>query len=190
MAMTNERRGRLFVISAPSGTGKSTIIRELIARRPELIFSVSATTRPPRGGEQEGVEYRFIAREVFDRMARHGAFLEYAEFVGNMYGTPKQPILEHLERGEDVILDIDVQGAEQVRRALPEAVLIFIAPPEFEELERRIRRRGAMDEETIRRRLERAEAELALAEGFDGVVVNDDVSRAADAIIAIMERGI
>jgi guanylate kinase len=181
-------RGRLLIISAPSGTGKSTVIRQVLKLRPSLRFSVSATTREKRAGEENGREYHFISRPEFEKMIVNGELFEYAEYVGNYYGTPRKPIEESLARGEDVILDIEVQGAEQVRKALPETVALFIVPPDIEELERRLRQRGTDAEEKLRARLEIARAELESVQKYDSVVVNDDVERAAREIVSIIDK--
>jgi guanylate kinase len=142
------KKGKLYIISAPSGTGKSTVIRCLMKLRKNLFFSVSATTRRPRPEERDGREYHFISREQFEDMIGHNEFLEYAEYVGNYYGTPIQPIRDHIEKGFDVILDIDVQGHRQIIEKMPEAVSVFLAPPSLEELENRLRKRGR----TVKRR--------------------------------------
>ncbi|MEL4105931.1 guanylate kinase [Oscillospiraceae bacterium WX1] len=185
--MRNKRRGRLFIISAPSGTGKSTVIARLMQMNQELVFSVSATTRPPRQGEADGISYRFLTREAFEDCIRTGDFLEYAEYVGSYYGTPKKAVLDHLAAGEDVILDIDVVGCKQVKAAMPEAVTIFIVPPSMEELERRLRSRGTDDEEKLAGRLLRARSELLEKDGYDYVVVNDTVETASREILHIMD---
>jgi guanylate kinase len=156
--------------------------------RSDLYFSVSATTRTARRGETDGVSYLFISHELFQEMLRHNEFLEYAEYVGNYYGTPKKPVLEHIEHGSDIILDIDVQGCKQVHQAMPEAVTIFIIPPSLEELERRLRGRGTDSEEKMKKRLERAIMELGEKDSYDYVVVNDSVEKAAQEILEIMAR--
>ncbi len=169
--------GVLIVVSAPSGCGKSTIIHRLMQVREKLCFSHSATTRAPREGEQDGVDYFFVSRDTFQSMIRAGEFLEYAEYVGNYYGTPKFAVDERLEAGCDVYLDIEVQGAMQVKRQRPETLLIFLMPPSMQELERRLVGRGQDDMDTIHRRLHEAERECAMRDAFDYVVVNDDVER-------------
>ena len=155
-------KGILVIVSAPSGCGKSTVLRCLMQKRPKLHFSVSATTRQPRAGERDGVEYFFVTRERFMQMVEEDAFLEHAEFVGNHYGTPRAEVEQRLEDGYDVYLDIDVQGALQVRAKRPETLLIFILPPSMEELERRLISRGKDDMETIRRRLAEAARECSV----------------------------
>ncbi len=174
--------GVLIVVSAPSGCGKSTIIHRLMQVREKLCFSRSATTRAPREGEQDGVDYFFVSRDTFQSMIRAGEFLEYAEYVGNYYGTPKFAVDERLEAGCDVYLDIEVQGAMQVKRQRPETLLIFLMPPSMQELERRLVGRGQDDMDTIHRRLHEAERECAMRDAFDYVVVNDDVERAVEEI--------
>ncbi len=186
--MKDKKPGRLFIISAPSGTGKSTVIQKLMETRPNLYFSVSATTRPPRPGEKDGLSYRFINHEQFEELIRSDELLEHAEYVGNYYGTPKAPVLEHIGSGNDIILDIDVQGCKQVKKAMPEAVTIFIVPPSLEELERRLRSRGTDSEEKMQKRLERAITELGEKDTYDYVVVNDSVEKAAQEILEIMAR--
>jgi guanylate kinase len=173
-------RGYLFIVSSPSGGGKTTLIRRLLAKPPgePLRFSVSHTTRPRRDGEGDGREYHFVSAADFEKMARAGEFLEHNEVHGNFYGTAKAEVLPRLAAGEDVILDIDVQGARDIRQAIPEAVSIFIVPSSVEELERRLRMRGLDGEDAIRKRLINAAKEIAQAEDFQYVIVNDDLDRA------------
>jgi guanylate kinase len=168
--------------------GKGTVVRRLLALRPDLVYSVSCTTREPREGEVEGVDYRFVAPEEFDDLVRRGAFLEWAEVFGHRYGTLRAPIAEALERGRDVILEIDVQGAAAVRRDFPQAVLVFLVPPSEEELARRLRRRRTESEEELAGRLARAREELGEAAWFDHVVVNDRVEEAAARVASIIDR--
>ena len=184
----NSKQGRLFVISAPSGAGKGTIIKRLLELRPGLVLSVSATTRAPRVGETDGVSYFFTTREKFEEMIAHGEFLEYAEYVGEYYGTPKKPVHEQLEAGKDVLLEIEVQGARQVLAAEPNAVSIFIIPPSMEELERRLRGRGTDSEEKLVARLQQAQIELGYKNEYDYVVVNDEVDRVSDEILTIIDN--
>jgi guanylate kinase len=183
------RRGRLIVIAGPSGVGKGTVVRRLLARDPEgLVLSVSATTRPARPGEVPGTDYAFVTDAEFDRMIHDGELLEWAEIVGHRSGTPRAFVEGQLAAGRDVVLEIDVQGAAQVRDRVPDALLVFLLPPSFEELETRLRSRGTETEDRIRRRLHTAEWELQQSGWFDHVVVNDDVERAADEVAAIIER--
>jgi guanylate kinase len=170
---------KVFVITGPSGVGKGTLIRELLRRVPGLELSVSATTRPPREGEVDGCDYHFLDREEFDRQAREGAFLEHATFSGNRYGTLRSEVARRLAAGASVVLEIEVQGARQVRAAMPESVQVFIAPPAPEALRERLTRRGTDSADQIDERLRTAEIELQAQEEFQHVVVNDDVERAA-----------
>ncbi len=170
---------RLFVITGPSGVGKGTLIAELLRRLPELRLSVSATTRSPRPGEREGREYHFLSAEEFDRLAREGAFLEHATYGGNRYGTLRSEVDRELAAGRSVVLEIEVQGARQVRAAVPESVQVFIAPPAPGALRERLEGRGTDAPEAIEERLRTAERELAAQSEFPYVVVNDDVARAA-----------
>ena len=180
------RAGKTFIISGPSGVGKSTVLKKLFEGRDDLYFSVSATTRAPREGEQDGVHYHFIDVERFQKLIKEDAFLEYAEYVGNFYGTPKKFVDEAMAQGRDVILDIEVQGAIQVCSKRPETVRIFIAPPSWEELERRLRSRGTDSDEKIQKRLLRAKTELQTADVYNYFVINDTVERAVREIDAIM----
>lgn len=169
---------RLTVITGPSGVGKGTLVAELLRRHPEIWLSVSATTRAPRPGEEEGGSYFFLSRERFEQLVRDGGLLEWAEFAGNLYGTPRLPVEEHLAAGRTVLLEIELEGARQVRRTFPAGYQLFIKPPSLEELERRIRGRGTDSEEAIRRRLQRATVELAAEGEFDAVLVNGDLEQA------------
>jgi guanylate kinase len=184
----NNTKGKLVVISAPSGTGKGTVIGELLKRRPEFAFSVSATTRSPRAGEEDGVAYHFLTQEIFRKMISKGEFLEYAQYVGEYYGTPAGPIMDCINSGITILLDIEVQGAKQVMSKDLDAITIFIVPPDMKELEKRLRGRGTDSEEKLAARLKRAAQELEEKCHYDHVVVNDKVSRAADEILSILER--
>lgn len=180
------RRGKTFIICGPSGVGKGTVVARLLASDPTLYFSVSATTRAPRNGEVDGVHYHFLSREQFQQWIAEDAFLEHAEFVGNYYGTPKKYVDAAMELGRDVLLDIEIQGAEQVHRQRPEVVRIYVAPPSWAELERRLIGRGTEDMEKVRSRLERGKQEFAAASSFDYFVINDTVDNAVTEIRAIM----
>lgn len=196
--------GIVFIISAPSGSGKSTLTNELRRIVPHLDFSVSYTTRPPRGSEQSGREYFFVSREEFERMIREDEFLEYAEVFGNYYGTAKRFLREATARGHDLLLDIDVQGAAQVKQRLPEAISIFVLPPSREELERRLRRRSEADdqlqrqlrgdgaklfntENIIQRRLQTASREIENFCQYDYILVNDRLEESIDILTSIVE---
>ena len=179
-------KGRAFIISGPSGVGKSTVLKALMEQRNNLYFSVSATTRDPRPGEQDGVHYHFLDRDTFQQWIEEDEFLEHAEFVGNCYGTPRKYVYEAMERGQDVILDIEVQGAAQVAAKMPEVVRIFVAPPSWAELERRLTERGTETPEKIQGRLARAKEEVKLAGTYDYFVTNDSVENAALELDAIM----
>lgn len=164
--------GNLFVVAAPSGAGKSSLVKALLELDSHLVVSISHTTRPPRGQEQDGREYRFVDAETFRAMVADGAFFEWAEVHGNLYGTSKAEIETRIRDGQDVVLEIDWQGALQIRRVFPNAILIFILPPSFEELLQRLRRRGEDHDEQIERRMENARHEVAQARHFDFVIIN------------------
>ena len=177
-------RGQLTVITGPSGVGKGTLVAALRQRQPSIWLSISATTRSPRSGERDGEHYFFLDRDDFDQRVAAGGLLEWAEFAGHCYGTPRQPVQEHLDAGRPVLLEIELEGARQVRHSFPEGFQIFIKPPSFEELERRIRGRGTDSDGAIRRRLERAQVELKAEGEFDAVLVNGDLG----AGVADLER--
>jgi guanylate kinase len=179
-------QGLLFIVTAPSGAGKSTLVNAVVADDPALALSVSYTTRAPRAGEANGREYHFVDRAAFQRMLDAGEFLESAEVHGNFYATSQKRIAELRAAGRDVVLEIDWQGAEQVRRIFPEAVGIFILPPSLAELERRLRARGKDPDEAIRRRLAAAEAEMGHAGEFDYVIINNDFEEARRDLAAVV----
>jgi guanylate kinase len=170
--------GRLLLITGPSGVGKGTLVARLLERHPGIWLSVSATTRQPRSGEVEGQHYFFLERTAFEKQVNADGFLEWAEFAGNLYGTPRAAVQQRLDAGQTVLLEIELEGARQVRRSFPTGFQVLLRPPSFPELERRIRGRGSDSEEAIRRRLERAREELQAEAEFDAVVVNDDLERA------------
>jgi guanylate kinase len=176
---------RILIVSGPSGSGKSTLVQRL-RDLPDIMFSVSSTTRPPRATESPGKCYDFISEDEFNRRVAAGDFLEYAQVFGrNWYGTPRQTVDEARRTGRDLVLEIDVQGAKQVKEKLPEAIAIFIVPPSRQDLERRLRSRGQDSDEAIARRLERARQEMARSVEYDFVVVNDDLERASNEVLAI-----
>ena len=180
-------RGRLLVISAPSGAGKTTLVRRLMDRRPSLHFSISHTTRPMRRGERHGHDYFFVDKDEFERIRLGGGFLEHAEVFGNRYGTGREQVEQLLASGQDVLLEIDWQGAQQVRENLPECVSIFVLPPSLDELEARLRGRSTDSEEVIRRRLGEAIGDISHWREFDHVIVNDDLDEAVEALLAVVQ---
>ena len=181
---TKMSKGNLFIVTGPSGAGKGTVLGRVMPSMEDLHYSVSATTRAPREGEEDGVNYYFLRKEQFLEMIGQGAFLEHAEYVGNYYGTPAGPVDECLNKGMDVVLEIEVQGALIVKQKRPEAKLVFIIPPSFSDLELRLRSRGT--EETIAKRLEKAREEYQMADQYDYIVLNDKVEKAADELRAII----
>jgi guanylate kinase len=185
---TAGRRGRLIVLAGPSGVGKGAIVARLLAALPDLELSISATTRRPRPREDEGRHYYFVDRADFDRMIEAGGFLEWADIFGERYGTPREPVERALAAGRDVLVEIDVQGARQVKAADPSAYMVFITPPSLDELERRLRTRGTETDEQVKRRLAKASDELAAEPEFDVTVVNDDLERAAREVIQLVDK--
>lgn len=181
-----ERKGKAFIISGPSGVGKSTVLKALFEGRDDLYFSVSATTRDPRPGEVNGQHYHFISPEQFMQWINEDAFLEYAQYVGNFYGTPMRYVDEAMDAGKDVILDIEVQGAMQVIAKRPDTIRIFIAPPDWDELERRLTMRGTDTPEKIQQRLLRAKVEMKTALDYDYFVINSTVENAVTELRAII----
>ena len=182
------QRGTLIVLAGPSGVGKGSVVERLRSRDPDgLAYSVSVTTRAPRPGEVDGVAYRFVSDGAFDQMIANDELLEWAEIVGHRSGTPARFVDDMLAEGRDVILELDVKGAQQVKAAVPEACLIFLLPPSFEELEQRLRGRGTESPDAVERRLATARWELQQEGWFDHRVVNDDLQRAADEVAAIIE---
>lgn len=181
------RKGSLYVFTGPSGAGKGTLLSRLREQDDRLFYSISATTRAPRPGETDGVQYYFLTKADFEEKIAQNAFLEYACYVENYYGTLEAPVNEKLDEGYDVILEIEVQGAMQVHEKRPDAVMVFIAPPSFEELAARLRGRGTEDEEKVLKRLETAKGELEHQHKFDYVIVNDEIDRAVDEIKAIFQ---
>lgn len=186
---TGGEPGRLTVLTGPSGVGKGTLVRALLQRHSELWLSVSATTRAPRDGEVDGVHYFFLGAEDFEQRVQADGFLEWATFAGNRYGTPRGAVEQRLAEGQPVLLEIELEGARQVRRTFPSGQQIFVAPPSFEELERRIRGRGTDTEEAIQRRLARARDELAASGEFDAVLVNGDLETAGQELETLMGLG-
>ena len=179
-------KGKLLVLSGPSGVGKGTVLGELMKRRGDMCFSVSATTRQPREGEVDGVSYFFVTKERFEEMIRNNELLEYAQFVSNSYGTPRAYVEQQLDKGMNVILDIEVQGARNIVNMIPDAVSVYMIPPSYEELERRLRGRGTETEEQIQGRLQTAIDEAKAADFYRYIVVNDNLEAAVNELDAIM----
>lgn len=178
--------GQLIVISGPSGAGKSTVIRKVMNANPNMVFSISATTRPPRDGEVDGVNYYFVDKPCFEEMIANKELLEYAQYVGNYYGSPRDAVYDHLVAGKDVVFDIEVQGAMQIKRICPDAIMIFMVPSTFDEIERRLRGRGTDSEDTVQQRIVAAKNECRYAPDYKYLVINDDTDVAAAEINAIV----
>lgn len=181
------RKGNLFIVSGPSGAGKGTLVKELLHRVPDVWVSVSCTTREPRPGETEGVEYHFVSDEEFDHLIANDGLLEWAKVHYARYGTPRQEVESHIAAGDQVVLEIDPQGAFQVKEKAPASVLVFIEPPSWDELQRRLVNRGSETKEQVEKRLQTARTELELVGKYDHVVINDDVARATDELARIVE---
>lgn len=181
------RRGRLYVFSGPSGVGKGTVLARVLSTRGNVWQSISATTRTPRDGEVDGKSYFFMAREDFQGRAEAGSFLEWAEYAGNLYGTPRESVESHLDAGDDVILEIDVQGAMQIRESMPECILVFIEPPSMDELRRRLEGRGTESAEVVQARLEAAEMELSRKMEYNINLVNESIDDTVRSICEIMD---
>lgn len=179
-------KGGVFIVSGPSGSGKDTVLAELFRNKPDLLFSISSITRPMRPGEREGDKYNFISREKFEDMIKNDELLEHNIFVENYYGTPRKPVEKAVKEGKDIIIEVDVNGAAQIRQKLPEAVSIFIMPPSFAELKRRLIGRGTESEELIEKRLNSALGEIKRANEYDYIIVNDSITAAADDIMAVI----
>lgn len=179
-------KGGVFIVSGPSGSGKDTVLAELFRNKPDLLFSISSITRAMRPGEREGDKYNFISREKFEDMIKNDELLEHNIFVGNYYGTPRKPVETAVSEGKDIIIEVDVNGAAQIRQKLPEAVSIFIMPPSFAELKRRLVGRGTESEELIEKRLDSALGEIKRAAEYDYIIVNDSITAAADDIMSVI----
>ena len=184
--LPSKRSGRLFVIIGPSGVGKGTIVSRLLSIYKKVWLSVSSTTRKPRAGEIHGEHYFFTAREDFNQLIASGGFLEWAEFAGNFYGTPVDAVQTKIKEGRTVLLEIELEGARQVKKSYENAFMIFIAPPDFNELEKRIRGRATDSEMSIKKRLERAQEELKAKEEFDAIVINNDLEKAVKDVALVM----
>ena len=180
-------KGGVFVVSGPSGSGKDTVLKGLFAENPDILFSISSITRAMRPGEREGEKYNFISREHFEEMIKNDLLLEHNVFVGNYYGTPRIPVEKAVSEGRDIIIEVDVNGAAQIRKKLPEAVTVFIMPPSFEELKRRLVGRGTESEELIEKGLRSALDEIRRAEEYDYIIVNDDAAAASQSLMSVIK---
>ena len=180
------KKGNLFVVTGPSGAGKGSVLAELFKIKENIFFSVSATTRQPRPGEKEGINYFFVSKDRFEEMISCNELLEHAEYVGNYYGTPENPVNEMLKLGKDVILEIEVQGALQIKKKRPDAITVFIAPPSFEVLASRLRNRGTESDEVVARRLEQAKNECRYMSDYDYIVINDSLEKAVSDLSAVI----
>ena len=179
-------KGGVFIVAGPSGSGKDTLLKELFKKRPDIRFSISSITRPMRVGEVEGEKYNFITREKFESMLENDELLEYNVYIGNYYGTPKGPVIDAVEKGQDILIEVDVNGAKAIREKMPEAVSIFIMPPSYAELKRRLSGRGTESEEVIEKRMHESLSEIKRADEFDFIVVNDDINKAVDDLIEVI----
>ncbi len=179
-------KGRLIIISGPSGSGKDTILKRVLQRLPDVKFSISSITRPMREGEVEGEKYNFVSREYFEDMIKKDMLLEYNNYIGNYYGTPRKPIDDAIKNGEEIIIEVDTNGARNIKSLVEDTVSVFIMPPSVEELRRRLSSRGTDNSEVIEKRMKSALEEIACAENYDYIVVNDDIDRAVDDFIDVI----
>lgn len=179
-------KGRVFIISGPSGSGKDTVLKKVFEKLPEIAFSISSITRPMRSGEIEGEKYNFITREKFETMLKNDEFLEYNSFVGNYYGTPKTPVINCIENGKDMLIEVDVNGAAQIRQKIKDAVSVFIMPPSLEILKNRLCGRGTDSDDIVEKRFAEAVQEIARASEYDYIVVNNDIEIAVDEFVSII----
>lgn len=179
-------KGRVYIISGPSGSGKDSVMKKVFEKQPNIAFSISSITRAMRPGEVEGEKYNFISCERFEEMIKNDELLEHNVFVGNYYGTPKAPVIKCIENGQDMLIEVDVNGAVQIREKMPEAISIFIMPPSLDVLKKRLTGRGTESQEVIEKRLNEALREIASAKDYDYIVVNDDLETAANDFVSIM----